>query len=202
MIKRCDWVKEGIHQNYHDIEWGVPLHNDQKLFELLLLGGAQAGLSWMTILKRREGYRNVFDGFDPEKIGCYKKTDINRILKDVRIIRNRKKVEAFVNNAKCFLKVREKFETFDSYLWRFVDFKTIVNYHKTWHDIPSTSDESSEMSACLKKDGFTFVGPTICYAFMQSVGMVNDHIISCFRHKDVSKEHVSNLRNMSKTEKN
>jgi DNA-3-methyladenine glycosylase I len=187
MVKRCDWVKEGIHQKYHDTEWGVPLHDDQKLLELLLLGGAQAGLSWMTILKRREGYRKVFDGFDPEKVACYKNTDINRILKDVRIIRNRKKVESFVNNAKCFLKVREEFETFDSYLWRFVNFKTITNCHKTWSDIPATSAESAEMSAGLKKEGFTFAGPTICYAFMQSAGMVNDHVVSCFRHDKISK---------------
>jgi DNA-3-methyladenine glycosylase I len=187
MVKRCDWVKEGIHQKYHDTEWGVPIHNDRKLFELLMLGGAQAGLSWMTILKRREGYREVFDCFDPEKIAQYKKGDISRILKDERIIRNRKKVESFVNNAKCFLKINEEFGTFDEYLWKFVNFRTTINRRKTWSDIPATSPESEEMSASLKKNGFTFAGPTICYAFMQSAGMVNDHVMSCFRYNKVSR---------------
>jgi DNA-3-methyladenine glycosylase I len=193
MVNRCDWVKVGVHQKYHDTEWGVPIHDDQKLFELLLLGGAQAGLSWMTILKRREGYRNVFDCFDPDKIANYKKVDISRILKDERIIRNRKKVESFVNNAKCFLKVSEEFRTFDEYLWEFVGFKTITNRRKSWIDIPATSPESEKMSADLKKNGFTFAGPTICYAFMQSAGMVNDHVVSCFRYGEVTKSKVQKI---------
>lgn len=188
MVNRCDWVKEGIHQKYHDTEWGVPIHDDQKLFELLLLGGAQAGLSWVTILKRREGYRKVFDNFDPERMSRYKKTDINKVLKDERIIRNRKKVESFVNNAKCFLSVREEFGTFDEYLWGFVGFKTITSKRKSWKDIPATSEESEEMSEDLRRRGFTFAGPTICYAFMQSAGMVNDHIVSCFRRKELLKK--------------
>jgi DNA-3-methyladenine glycosylase I len=184
---RCDWVKEGIHQKYHDTEWGVPLHNDRKLFEFLLLDGAQAGLSWFTILKRRPAYRKVFDNFNPEKIAMYKKGDVNSILKDERIIRNRKKVESFVNNAKRFLEVKDEFGKFDDYIWGLVDNKTKVNKFKNWGQIPATSKTSELMSKDLKKRGFSFVGPTICYAFMQTVGMVNDHMITCFRHKEVNK---------------
>ncbi len=186
MVNRCDWVKDGIHQKYHDKEWGVPLHNDQKLFEFLLLDGAQAGLSWITILKRRSAYRKAFDNFNPEKIASYKKGDVNAILKDDGIIRNRKKVESFVNNARKFLEVKDEFKTFDEYIWQFVDYKTKVNNFRTWREIPAVSSESEAMSGNLKKRGFTFVGPTICYAFMQSVGMVNDHIVTCFRHKQIS----------------
>ena len=187
MATRCDWVKDGIHKKYHDTEWGVPLHRDRKLFEFLLLGGAQAGLSWITVLKRRNGYRKVFDNFNPEKIAEYKKGDVDSILKDERIIRNRKKVESFVNNAKQFLQIRDTFSSFDKYMWKFVHYKTITNRQRKWSDIPPTSSESVEMSNDLKRNGFTFVGPTICYAFMQSTGMVNDHIVSCFRHDEVSK---------------
>ncbi|MEX0862177.1 DNA-3-methyladenine glycosylase I [Nitrosopumilus sp.] len=187
MVTRCDWVKEGIHQKYHDTEWGVPLHRDRKLFEFLLLGGAQAGLSWITILKRRDAYRKAFDNFDPEKICKYKKGDVNSILKDEEIIRNRKKVESFVNNAKRFLEVKDEFGKFDSYIWGLVGCKTKVNKFKTWNDIPTVSRESEEMSVDLKKRGFTFMGPTICYAFMQTAGMVNDHIVTCYRHKQVGK---------------
>jgi len=185
MVTRCDWVKEGIHQKYHDTEWGVPLHNDRKLFEFLLLDGAQAGLSWSTILKRRSAYRKAFDSFSPEKISQYKKSDVNAVLKDEGIIRNRKKVESFVNNAGRFLEVKDEFGTFDDYIWNFVNHKTIVNKFKKWEEIPAVSRESEEMSRDLKRRGFTFAGPTICYAFMQSVGMVNDHVVSCFRHLEV-----------------
>lgn len=185
--RRCDWVSEGIHQKYHDTEWGVPLHQDRKLFEFLLLDGAQAGLSWITILKRRNDYRKVFDRFDPEKIATYKKSDVNAIMKDDRIIRNRKKVESFVNNAKMFLEARDEFGKFDRYIWEFVDCKTKINKFSRWSEIPAVSAESEAMSTDLKKRGFTFVGPTICYAFMQSVGMVNDHITTCFRHKQIQK---------------
>lgn len=185
MVNRCDWVRDGVHQKYHDTEWGVPMHNDRKLFEFLLLDGAQAGLSWITILQRRSAYRKAFDNFDPEKIACYKKTDVNAILKDERIIRNRKKVESFVNNAKRFLEVKDEFETFDEYIWQFVGCKTKINKFKTWSEIPAVSKESESMSRDLKRRGFTFVGPTICYAFMQSVGMVNDHTVRCFRHKEL-----------------
>lgn len=187
MVKRCDWVKEGIHQKYHDTEWGVPLHSDRNLFEFLLLDGAQAGLSWKTILKRRNAYRKAFDRFNPEKIARYNKSDINRILKDEGIIRNRKKVESFVNNAKKFLDVKDEFGKFDDYIWGFANYETKVNKFKTWSDIPAVSGESEKMSLDLKKRGFTFVGPTICYAFMQTVGMVNDHVITCFRHKEIQK---------------
>lgn len=186
MVARCDWVKEGIHQKYHDKEWGVPLHSDRKLFEFLLLDGAQAGLSWKTILNRRDAYRKAFDQFDPEKIARYRKSDINSILKDEGIIRNRKKVESFVNNARKFLEVKDEFGKFDDYIWRFADNKTKVNKFKTWTDIPALSMESEDMSKDLKKRGFSFVGPKICYAFMQTVGMVNDHVVTCFRHKEVN----------------
>lgn len=185
MISRCDWVKEGIHQKYHDTEWGVPLHRDRKLFEFLLLDGAQAGLSWITILKRRSSYRNAFDSFDPEKIANYRKGDVNMILQDDGIIRNRKKVESFVNNARKFLEVKDEFKTFDKYIWQFVNYETKVNKFKTWSEIPAVSSESEAMSKDLRNRRFTFVGPTICYAFMQSVGMVNDHITTCFRHAEI-----------------
>jgi DNA-3-methyladenine glycosylase I len=183
---RCDWVKEGIHQKYHDTEWGVPLHKDRKLFEFLLLDGAQAGLSWFTILKRRNAYRKVFDNFNPEKIAMYKKGDVNSILKDERIIRNRKKVESFVNNAKRFLEVKDEYVKFDDYIWGLVNNKIKVNSFKNWDQIPATSKTSELMSKDLKKRGFSFVGPTICYAFMQTVGMVNDHMITCFRHDEIN----------------
>jgi DNA-3-methyladenine glycosylase I len=186
MISRCDWVKEGIHQKYHDTEWGVALHKDRKLLEFLLLDGAQAGLSWFTILKRRRAYRKVFDNFNPEKISLYKKGDINSILKDKEIIRNRKKVESFVNNAKRFLEVKDEFGSFDEYIWGLVDNKTKVNRFKNWGQIPAVTKQSEMMSKDLKSRGFSFVGPTICYAFMQTVGMVNDHVVSCFRHDEVN----------------
>jgi DNA-3-methyladenine glycosylase I len=185
MITRCDWVKEGLHQKYHDTEWGVQLHKDRKLFEFLLLDGAQAGLSWMTVLKRRDAYRKVFDNFDPEKIARYHKSDVTSILKDDGIIRNRKKVESFVNNARKFLEVKDEFGKFNDYIWGFVNNKAKVNKFKTWDDIPAVSKESEEMSRDLKKRGFTFTGPKICYAFMQTVGMVNDHIVTCYRHNEV-----------------
>ena len=161
------------------------MHNDRKLFEFLLLDGAQAGLSWFTILKRRPAYRKAFDNFNPEKISLYKKSDINSILKDEGIIRNRKKVESFVNNSKKFLEVKDEFGKFDDYIWGLVNNKTKVNRFKNWGQIPAISKQSELMSKDLKKRGFTFVGPTICYAFMQTVGMVNDHVISCFRHDEV-----------------
>ena len=182
---RCQWVRNGIHQRYHDAEWGVPLHDDRKLFEFLLLDGAQAGLSWATILYRRPAYRKAFERFNPDKISRYTKSDVDSILKDPGIIRNRKKVESFVNNAKRFLEIKDEFGTFDKYIWQFVNYKTAVNRYRNWNEIPSTSRESEEMSRDLKKRGFTFVGPTICYAFMQSVGMFNDHVVTCFRHKEL-----------------
>ena len=182
---RCNWVREGIHQRYHDKEWGVPLHNDKKLFEFLLLDGAQAGLSWSTILNKRSEYRKAFDRFNPNKIAQYKKSDINSLLKNPGIVRNRKKIESFVNNAKRFLEVRDEFGTFDRYIWQFVNYKIIVNKFNSWSEIPATSPESDAMSRDLTKRGFTFVGPTICYAYMQAIGMINDHTVSCFRKKQI-----------------
>lgn len=184
-IKRCDWVQDGIHQKYHDTEWGVPLHNDRKLFEFLLLDGAQAGLSWKTILKRRSEYRKAFDNFNPEKISQYKKGEINSLMKNEGILRNRQKIQSFVNNAQKFLEVKDEFGTFDKYIWSFVGNKTVKNRFRSWNEIPATSKESVNMSKDLKEKGFTFVGPTICYAFMQTVGMVNDHLIDCFRRNQV-----------------
>ena len=184
-LNRCDWVQEGIHQKYHDTEWGVPLHNDRKLFEFLLLDGAQAGLSWKTILKRRTEYKKAFDNFNAKKIAEYKKSDINSLMKNEGILRNKQKIESFVNNAQKFLEVKDDFKTFDRYIWGFVDYKTTRNKFKNWQEIPATSVKSIEMSKDLKKRGFSFVGPTICYAFMQTVGMVNDHVTCCFRYKQV-----------------
>ena len=182
---RCQWVRQGIHQRYHDAEWGVPLHDDRKLFEFLLLDGAQAGLSWAAILYRRPAYRKAFGRFSPNKISRYTKGDVDSILKNPGIVRNRKKVESFVNNAKRLLEIKDEFGTFDKYVWQFVNYKTTVNRYRNWNEIPATSRESEEMSRDLKKRGFTFVGPTICYAFMQSVGMFNDHVVTCFRHKEL-----------------
>ena len=183
--KRCQWATDPIMEKYHDTEWGVPLHNDRKLFEFLILDGAQAGLSWATILAKRSAYRKAFDSFAPKKISKYKSADIKRLLKDAGIVRNRKKIESAVNNAKRFLEVREEFGTFDKYIWSFVGYKTITNRRKRWNDAPSFTKESQEMSHDLKKRGFSFVGPTICYAIMQSAGMVNDHATSCFRYREV-----------------
>jgi len=185
MKKRCEWVTSMLLEKYHDTEWGVPLHNDRKLFEFLILDGAQAGLSWCTILAKRSAYRKAFDSFAPKKISKYKSADIKRLLKDAGIVRNRKKIESAVNNAKRFLEVREEFGTFDKYIWSFVGYKTITNRRKRWNDAPSFTKESQEMSHDLKKRGFSFVGPTICYAIMQSAGMVNDHATSCFRYREV-----------------
>jgi len=187
MIKRCDWVKEGIHEKYHDTEWGVVIHEDKKLFEFLVLDSAQAGLSWAVILKRREGYRKAFDGFEPKTISKYSKKKIKELLNNSDIIRNEKKIKSTINNAKRFLEVKDEFGTFDKYIWGFVKNKTIVNEHESWKSIPAISKESDEMSKDMKKRGFTYVGPTICYAYMQTIGMVNDHIKSCFRHKQLIK---------------
>ena len=187
MVKRCEWAIGDLLQKYHDMEWGVPLHSDRKLFEFLILDGAQAGLSWSTILKKRAAYRKAFDRFDPKKIALYTGTDVRRLLKNKGIVRNRQKIESAINNAKHFLEVKTEFGSFDKYIWGFVEHRTITNRYKRWSDIPPYSDESESMSKDLKKRGFSFVGPTICYAVMQSAGMVNDHITSCFRYKQVTK---------------
>lgn len=175
-----------LYISYHDDEWGVPEHDDQKLFEKLILDGAQAGLSWLTILKKRDGYRRAFDGFDVQKIARFSDKKIEKLLADPGIVRNRLKVNAAVTNAKCYLKLKEE-GSFDHYLWQFVDGHTIQNRWKTLKQIPTSTTESDAMSKDLKQCGFKFVGTTICYAFMQAVGMVNDHMITCFRHREVGK---------------
>lgn len=179
-MKRCGWVNEDpLYLHYHDTEWGVPVHDDRLLFEYLNLEGAQAGLSWYTILKKRENYRKAFDNFDAEKIIHYDEKKIEVLLQNEGIVRNRLKVNAVIANAKAFLKVVEEFGTFDRYIWSFVDGKPILNHFKELKDVPATTAISEKLSKDLKKRGFKFVGSTICYAFMQAVGMVNDHLVSC-----------------------
>ena len=180
-MKRCDWVFDDIQIKYHDTEWGVPLHNDHKLFEFLVLDGMQSGISWKIILNKRNSFRKAFDNFNPKKILVYTKKDVNRLLADKGIIRNRRKIESVINNAGRFLETKREFRTFDSYVWSFVNYQTKKNRFQKWSDIPAVTKESKAMSIDMKKRGFTFIGPTICYAFMQTVGMVNDHIIGCFR---------------------
>jgi DNA-3-methyladenine glycosylase I len=172
---------------YHDCEWGVPIHDDQKLFEFMVLDTFQAGLSWKTILHKRENFRKAFDNFNPKKIAVYKESKIDSLLADPGIIRNKLKVRATVTNAQCFLKIQEDFGSFDAYIWQFTQRKTIVNKWKSLSEIPAKSDASDAMSKDLVKRGFKFVGSTICYAFMQAAGMVNDHMTYCFRHKEVQK---------------
>lgn len=182
---RCKWcLSSDLYKKYHDEEWGVPVHDDQKHFEFLILEGAQAGLSWLTILKRREGYRKAFCHFDVNKVARLKQKDIEKLIKNEQIIRNRLKIESTVSNAKAFLEVQEEFGSFDQYCWSFVDGKPIINKRKSLKDIPPTSKESDAWSKDLKQRGFKFVGSTIIYAHMQAVGMVNDHLISCFRYKN------------------
>jgi DNA-3-methyladenine glycosylase I len=185
--KRCQWVPldKPLYVKYHDEEWGVPLHDDQRLFEALVLDGAQAGLSWWTILQRRENYRKAYDNFHPETVAAYGDGKIQELLQNPGIIRNRLKINSSIKNARAFLEVREKFGTFDKYLWRFVDGETKVNRWKTMKEVPATSPESDAMSKDLKKRGFSFVGSTICYAFMQAAGMINDHTVDCFRYDQV-----------------
>jgi len=186
LMIRCGWVGDDpLMIKYHDREWGVPVHDDLRLFEFLILEGAQAGLSWSTILKKRENYRQAFDGFDPEKVAKYGKEDIETLLKDSGIIRNRRKIEAAVANAKAFLEIQKEFGSFDKYIWSFVGGKAIQNRWNELDDVPSKTNESSHMSEDLKRRGFKFVGPTICYAFMQAVGMANDHTTNCFRHAEI-----------------
>jgi DNA-3-methyladenine glycosylase I len=167
---------------YHDEEWGVPLHDSSRLFEALVLDGAQAGLSWVTILKRRNEYRLVFDNMNPEKIACYGEKDIERLMADKRIIRNRKKIESAIKNARAYLSMRDQGHDFSTWLWDWVDGKPIVNHYKTMREIPSFTPLSAKISKILVKRGFSFVGPTIVYAFMQASGLVNDHLTGCFRH--------------------
>ncbi len=183
MKKRCEWAKDEPNITYHDKEWGKPQHNDQKLFEFLILEGAQAGLSWTTILKRRDGYRKAFSDFNALKVSKYTQKRVEKLLKDESIIRNKLKINSAINNAKLFLKVQEEFGSFDEYLWGFVENKPIKNKFKKLSDLPATTEISEKLSQDLKKRGFNFVGPTICYALMQATGMVNDHTTNCFLYK-------------------
>ena len=187
MKTRCPWTgTDSLYIFYHDKQWGVPVFDDAKLFEFLILEGAQAGLSWITILKKRDNYRKCFNGFNPEKVARYDAAKIQSLLNNEGIIRNRLKINAAVTNAKAFLAVQKEFGSFSAYIWQFVDGKPIMNQWKTTGEIPPKTPLSEKMSRDLKKRGFTFVGPTICYAFMQAVGMVNDHIVDCFRYKEIT----------------
>jgi len=186
-MKRCDWANGSpLEMEYHDNEWGVQTHDDRMLFEMLILEGAQAGLSWSTILNKRQGYIKAFDGFDVKKVSRYTQKKIDKLLLNPEIIRNKLKVNAAVENAKRFIEVQKEFKTFDAYIWSFVDGKPIVNRWKSMADVPASTVASEAMSKALKKRGFKFVGPTICYAYMQSTGMVNDHLTSCFCYKKLA----------------
>ena len=187
---RCSWPKDDpIYLEYHDKEWGVPVYDDLELFEKLILDGSQAGLSWITILKRQANYKKAYDQFDPYKMAKWTDMKIETLLKDSGIIRNRLKILAARQNAKSYLELIEKKGNFSDFLWSFVNHKQITNYWKSWDKTPAKTKESEKMSKELKARGFQFVGPTICYAFMQAVGMVNDHIISCFRHSEIANLH-------------
>jgi len=186
-MNRCPWAEAELNHVYHDTEWGVPSHDDRHLFEMLILEGAQAGLSWSTILKKRENYHRAFDGFDVRKVARYDARKEAKLLADPGIVRNRLKVRAAALNARAFLAVQEEFGSFDRYLWAFVGGRPIGNRWKGMREVPATTQESDALSRDLKRRGFTFVGSTICYAFMQAVGMVNDHAVSCFRHGEVGR---------------
>jgi DNA-3-methyladenine glycosylase I len=188
--KRCSWasVDDPMLLQYHDREWGVPVHNDRKHFEVLVLSGAQAGLSWSLVLKKRQGYRRAFDKFDPGKVARYSERQIRKLTSDPEIIRNRMKIEAAVRNARAFLKIRQEFGTFDSYCWRFVHGRPRLNRWKATRQIPAISPESEAFSKDLKRRGFSFVGPTTIYAYMQAVGMVNDHLVDCFRYREIRQD--------------
>jgi len=186
-MKRCDWVNlnEPLYLDYHDHEWGVPVHDDRQLFEMLILEGAQAGLNWITILRKRDSYREAFDHFDAHKIAAYDDTKIAELLANPGIIRNRLKVNAAILNARAFLQLQAEFGSFDTYIWQFVGGKPLVNHWHSIREIPAETTESRAMSKDLLKRGFKFVGPTICYAFMQATGMVNDHTTDCFRYQQM-----------------
>lgn len=183
---RCEWVgSDALYVTYHDEEWGVPVHDDRALFEMIVLEGAQAGLSWLTILNKRANFRHAFDGFDPHKVSLYGQEKVGQLLANAGIVRNRLKIESAIRNAKAFVRIQEKYGSFDSYIWRFVEFSPKQNAWKEISEVPAKTPESDAMSKDLKKLGFNFVGSTICYAFMQSVGMVNDHTTRCFRHRAI-----------------
>lgn len=184
-LVRCPWAQNELNITYHDQEWGVPVHDEKKWFEFLILEGAQAGLSWDTILRKRARYRQVFDGFDPGKVARYDKKRVRELLKDEGIIRNKLKINASIENARAFLKVQEEFGSFDSYIWRFVDGRPKHNAWKTRKRVPAKTPQSDALSKDLQKRGFRFVGSTICYALMQGTGMVNDHLVTCFRYEQL-----------------
>ncbi len=186
-VTRCGWAgSDPLYVQYHDEEWGRPQHDDRTLFEMLCLEGAQAGLSWITILRKRENYRAAFDGFDAEKVAVYDEAKVAALMQNAGIVRNRMKIEAFIANARAYLAVRAEFGSFDAYIWRFVDGQPIMNAWSDIHQVPASTPAAEAMSKDLKKRGFKFVGPTICYAFMQAVGLVNDHTVDCFRHPAVA----------------
>ena len=186
MKQRCTWAgTEPIYIKYHDREWGVPVHDDRRLFEFLILEGAQAGLSWLTILKKRPNYIKAFDNFDPRKVAAYNPRKVKELISNAGIIRNRLKVEASIQNARSFLAIQQEFGSFDKYIWQFVGGKTLKNSWNSVAEIPAQSEASAAMSSDLKKRGFKFVGPTICHAFMQATGLVNDHTVDCYRYEEV-----------------
>lgn len=188
-VTRCAWVSsDPLYRDYHDKEWGVPVHEDRKLFEFLLLEGMQAGLSWITVLRKREHFRQAFDGFDAEKIACYDQQKVNELLENKGIIRNRLKIAAAIANARQYLSIRSEFGSFDSYIWGFVGGRTRRNCWTSLQEVPASTAQSDAMSKDLAKRGFKFVGTTICYSFMQATGMVNDHITECFRFKEINEE--------------
>jgi DNA-3-methyladenine glycosylase I len=192
-MKRCEWGNRSeLEQSYHDKEWGVAIHDDRSLFEFLVLEGAQAGLSWSTILRKREGYRKAFDNFDVQEISQYSENDVSRLLVNSEIIRNRLKINSTITNARAFLQVQEQLGGFDHYIWQFVNGRPIQNSWKKMSDIPSSTPESEAMCKDLRKRGFKFVGSTICYAFMQAVGMVNDHVVGCFRYEELKNQDEHN----------
>ncbi len=186
-MQRCAWAKTDLYIQYHDTEWGVPVHDDRTLFEFLILEGAQAGLGWETVLKKRENYREAFDRFDPAVVARFGPRKVKALLADPGIIRNRLKIESAIQNAKAFLTLQEEFGSFDGYIWQFVGGRVQHHAWKTLKQVPAQTPESNAMSKELKGKGFKFVGSTICYAFMQTVGMVNDHVVGCFRHAELAK---------------
>lgn len=188
-VHRCDWCGNNpLYVQYHDVEWGEPVHDDRTHFEFLLLDGAQAGLSWLTILRKRENYRRAFDGFNPRKIADYGEAKLAILLNDTGIVRNRQKIVSAVKNARAFLAMQDEFGSFDAYIWQFTGGRTIHNAWQSTAEIPALTAESEAMSWALKRRGFSFVGPTICYAYMQSAGMVNDHVVNCFRYAELGGE--------------
>ena len=183
---RCAWISDPLMQKYHDEEWGVPLHDDRKLFEFMVLDAFQAGLSWKTVLNKRENFRKAFDHFDPVKISRYDEKKYNTLLQDAGIIRNRAKIRGNIENAKAFLKIQEEFGSFDKYIWSFVNYKPVINHWNSLTDLPARTELSDKVSKDMTRRGFKFAGSTICYAFMQAAGLVNDHVTGCFRHGELN----------------